>query len=229
MSQYQYLIINIFTFIGPLFGLMLFRKRIRISFVKYFWAMIIVSVPFLIWDSIATARLDWWFSPQFTTGILIGNLPLEEMLFFVTTSFACLVLNQVVVAVVKPAIVKIPNALWWIISAIALFIALFFISQYYTVTVFIALAATGVYIALIKPDLVLRRSFWLYALVVYVMFMLVNSILTGAPIVMYNDLSFSTIRVGTIPAEDFVYNFLFLFWYLNIYEMLQHKGSYTNK
>jgi lycopene cyclase domain-containing protein len=51
-------------------------------------AMAVVAVPFIIWDVLVTAAGHWSFSPVYTLGIDIGNLPMEEVLFFVVVPLA---------------------------------------------------------------------------------------------------------------------------------------------
>ena len=58
-----------------------------------------VAVPlpvFLAWDAFATARGHWDFNPRYVTGVMIGNLPLEETLFFVVIPFCALFTWEVV-------------------------------------------------------------------------------------------------------------------------------------
>ncbi|MGB8020336.1 MAG: lycopene cyclase domain-containing protein [Candidatus Nanopelagicales bacterium] len=47
------------------------------------WSLLPVAAVFVVWDVIAIARGHWWYSPRYTTGILLpGGLPLEELVFF---------------------------------------------------------------------------------------------------------------------------------------------------
>ncbi|MEA2843198.1 MAG: hypothetical protein QOJ69_869 [Actinomycetota bacterium] len=40
-------------------------------------------VLFVIWDVIAIARHHWHYNPDYVTGWKLGNLPIEELTFFV--------------------------------------------------------------------------------------------------------------------------------------------------
>ncbi len=43
-----------------------------------------VAVVFLLWDAIAVAAHVWWYNPRYILGVMApGNLPVEEILFFV--------------------------------------------------------------------------------------------------------------------------------------------------
>lgn len=45
-------------------------------------AILPVSVVFLTWDYLAAHAGWWWFNQDYITGVWIGGLPLEELLFF---------------------------------------------------------------------------------------------------------------------------------------------------
>lgn len=53
-------------------------------------AIAIPMVPFVVWDTVATARGHWSFNPRMTLGIELANLPIEEILFFVVVPFCAL-------------------------------------------------------------------------------------------------------------------------------------------
>jgi lycopene beta-cyclase len=50
-------------------------------------AIIGMSLPFWIWDIVAVARGHWWFSQQYTVGLQLLGLPVEEWLFFPIVGF----------------------------------------------------------------------------------------------------------------------------------------------
>jgi len=49
----------------------------------------------------------------------------------------------------------------------------------------------------------------------------VNGVLTGKPILIYNDLENCKIRIGTIPLEDFFYHLLYMLMMVFIYEYIK--------
>ena len=85
----EYLIFNIIVLTGPLlFGAM--RPFYFLDRVKYtILPIIIPAILFLIWDSTVTYS-HWYFNEKYVLGITIFNLPIEEILFFITVPFACL-------------------------------------------------------------------------------------------------------------------------------------------
>ena len=54
---------------------------------RLFYAMIIPSVVFWVWDLFATARGHWWFNDRYILGIRMLGLPIEEWLFFPVIAF----------------------------------------------------------------------------------------------------------------------------------------------
>jgi len=53
----------------------------------------------------------------------------------------------------------------------------------------------------------------------------VNGVLTGKPVLIYNNAENCGIRIGTIPLEDFFYHLLYMVWMLNLYEKLRTKTA----
>lgn len=54
-----------------------YRRPLRLAL-----SVLPVALVFLVWDAYAIAGGHWWFSPEFTTGIVLpAGLPLEEVVF----------------------------------------------------------------------------------------------------------------------------------------------------
>ena len=92
----EYFIVLALSLIGPL--ALSFSSVLR--FYRYPRRLLLaIGAPlplFLAWDGFATARGHWDFNPKYITGIMIGNLPLEEVLFFVVIPFCALFTWEVV-------------------------------------------------------------------------------------------------------------------------------------
>src|SRR5690606_37236181 len=89
MMRYTYALVLFLTVI--ICFIASFDRRIR--FDRYFPAFIkaglLVAVPFIAWDVWFTARGVCWFNTDYTLGIVIAGLPLEELLFFICIPCSC--------------------------------------------------------------------------------------------------------------------------------------------
>ena len=59
----------------------------------------------------------------------------------------------------------------------------------------------------LDPATLRSRNFWAALGLTYVPFLIANGLLTGIPIVLYDDAHNLGIRVGSIPLEDFIFSF----------------------
>ena len=61
-----------------LFGRGVYRQPRRLL-----GALLPVAVVFLVWDVVAIAAGVWWYNPHYLLGLMLpGDVPLEEVLFF---------------------------------------------------------------------------------------------------------------------------------------------------
>ena len=54
---------------------------------------------FVAWDALAVSAGHWRFDPEQTTGVAVGSLPLEELLFFVVIPICAVLTLEAVRAV----------------------------------------------------------------------------------------------------------------------------------
>ena len=89
LAPYTYLLINFFTVI--ICFIFSFDKRIQFhkQFGAFLKAVLIVAIPFILWDIAFTEMGVWWFNPHYTVGFKIAGLPIEEWLFFICIPFSC--------------------------------------------------------------------------------------------------------------------------------------------
>ncbi|MCX8009168.1 MAG: lycopene cyclase domain-containing protein, partial [Patescibacteria group bacterium] len=89
--KFEYLFFNILILASSLIGPWLYPGGV---FPKKYPAMIAigcVATFFIVWDMVVT-NVWWRFNDSFILGIKLGNLPLEEVLFFFIVPWGCLVL-----------------------------------------------------------------------------------------------------------------------------------------
>ncbi|WP_028972851.1 lycopene cyclase domain-containing protein [Spirochaeta cellobiosiphila] len=204
-----YIILNIII----LGSTLIFSFDKRVSFYKVWPKMgliyLTVSVFFIVWDMWATHQGHWSFNPRYT-GVKIGNLPLGEILFFISVPYSCMFLWEIVNYFFpkthnrkksKSIVVTVIVMLLFAVAAIVFW-------QYeYTRTVCIVAIPLPLLLYFYYPyPLVDTRSI-VYCGAITVAFVITNGILTGLPVVNYGEGHYLGLRVLTIPVEDFVYNF----------------------
>jgi lycopene cyclase domain-containing protein len=65
-------------------------------------AVLPVAAVFVVWDAIAIAARVWSYNPRYVTGLrLPGDLPIEELLFFVVIPLCGLLTYNAVGAILK--------------------------------------------------------------------------------------------------------------------------------
>ncbi len=182
------------------------------------------AIIFIIWDQLVT-DLFWSFNKKYILGLFIGKLPVEEMLFFLTVPYACLLLWVNIKSIWKHE-EKVKHNLYLsflILCSTAGTVYFGLLGRWYT----------GIIFALVCPlillDIILHTS--LFHSVAYRKFVLVVIILTGIwngyltfrPIVIYYSTYKSGLQIGTIPAEDFLYGVLLISLVVIIYEFISNK------
>ena len=197
-----------------------YRRLPAVSF-----SILVVGSCYLLWDILVTARGEWSFNSRYLTGIEILKLPLEEILFFITVPYSCLFIYEVVLYATKNSRFKIPNGV--VIAAIVLLTAasIAFYRQGYTMKALVSCAVFLAATLLFDRSLIRSKQYWLWLVVCYIPFTIFNSVLTALPVVEYNSAAIWGVRLGTIPVEDFFYNYAMLSFYLLFYRMIRRETA----
>ena len=95
MEKYLYLSLNFLTILVPF--IRSFEPRIAYykQFKSLFLAIFCTGTFFIIWDILFTSWGVWGFNERYLSGFYIGNLPIEECLFFLTVPYACIFIYEV--------------------------------------------------------------------------------------------------------------------------------------
>ena len=224
---YLYLLINIASFSIPF--IYSFEKKMH--FIQYwkavFLAVLIVAVPFLIWDVVFTEYGVWGFNSSYYLGITFFGLPIEEILFFICIPFASVFTHYAFIHFFKN--LKLSNkvtqniTVFFLIGAIVVLIFAF--PKAYTSINFSLFGLLMLY-AYLKKDAILNR-FYITFLLVLVPFFVVNGLLTGSfipgEVVWYNNEENLGLRLGTVPVEDVFYAFSMLYMSLILIEKFKVK------
>ncbi|NMB82609.1 MAG: lycopene cyclase domain-containing protein [Ignavibacteria bacterium] len=222
-----YLLINILIIIVPL--LLTFERNINYykKLPVLFTSILIVGGAYIIWDIIATFRGDWGFNPEYISGLKIINLPIEEILFFVTVPYSGIFLYETGKFYLGDKSIQINKPFFYFLAALLIILSIIFIDQYYTFTVMLFSAFFIIFALLLHSRIPILNSslYWKWILFMYIPFFLVNYFLTSLPVVTYSPNAIWGIRITTIPFEDFFYSFSMLSFYLYIYLIIRKKWS----
>ncbi|WP_430931441.1 lycopene cyclase domain-containing protein [Saccharicrinis sp. 156] len=203
----------------------------KLKFYKYwpslFTSILLVAIPYLIWDYFFTENRYWGFNESYLSGYYIFNLPVEEVLFFVVIPYCCVFTFHSLkhyfpfLSFSK----KITATLATLLLIASFLIVMRFSHLPYTIINFSSLVFVLI-LAFIYDWKLLSVYFWVFP-VILIPFFIVNGILTGFgienEIVWYSPHVFMGIRILTIPLEDIFYAFSLVLSNLFLMEVLQRK------
>lgn len=96
MSSFEYLALMGACLLITLPLELLFSARVYRRWKLLLGSLIPVILVFSLWDIIAISRDHWTYNKQFVTGIHLGNLPLEEIVFFIVIPICALLSYEAV-------------------------------------------------------------------------------------------------------------------------------------
>jgi lycopene cyclase domain-containing protein len=223
-KHYTYLLLNIVTLFFPF--VLSFDKKVAFynKWPQLVWGIGITGAFFIVWDMIKTYYGVWAFNPEYLIGIYIGNLPIEEWLFFLTVPYACVFIYECLKAYLPDYLEK-PSR--YIAPVIALLLFITGVLSYGKMYTFITFLLTALFLVLYINVFKNRLGgyFWMGYIVHLIPFFIVNGVLTSLPVVIYNDAENLGIRLFTIPAEDTIYSMLLLLMNIGIYEYVGQKRA----
>ena len=223
--KYTYLLINIFTIAFPL-AWSFEKNMFFFSKWKYaFTAILLTSIVFVPWDMLFTSMNVWAFNENYLSGIHIGNLPIEECLFFITIPFASMfIYASLDFLLKKDPLVKYAKGIATALAAVLLCIALLNTDRWHTFVSF-----TFAALLLLLHAWILKSKylgiFFLSFLIIQIPSLLVNGMLAGLlldePIIWYNPETILDVRIITIPVEDTFYGLSLVLLNITFYEALK--------
>jgi lycopene cyclase domain-containing protein len=228
MTKYTYLLVNLGTIIIPF----IFSFHPKLNFHKawkaFFPAVAITALVFILWDSYFTWLGVWGFNEQYLTGIQIGNLPLEELLFFFCIPYACVFTYHCLDILIKKFPASGEKLITPLFIALLVIIGALHYEKLYPSYTFISFAVLLAATKYIFKVAWLHKFYWVYTILL-IPFLIVNGILTGTglenPVVWYNDQENLGIRIGTIPVEDIFYGMEMILMNLLIFKSLLSRAS----
>ncbi len=219
-----YLLINFLTILFPI--LLSFDSRVQFykSWKYIFPGLFITGLLFLVWDHLFTILDVWSFNPDYVIGAYVLNLPIEEILFFVTVPFACIFIYECLNFYIKRDLLKdVSRFISVLLIILSISLLLVFYDRVYTLVTFGLLLLVLSYVEFVQKTNLGR--FYLAFLVSLIPFYLVNGILTSIPIVIYNNAENIAFRVGTIPFEDHFYSMSMLLINIRLFEFFKFRGK----
>ncbi|WP_291404469.1 lycopene cyclase domain-containing protein [Daejeonella sp.] len=222
--EFSYLLINFLTIFFPI--VLSFDKRVAFfkSWAYVFPGLLITGLLFLFWDYLFTIYGVWSFNPEYIIGFHILDLPIEEILFFITVPFACIFVYECLNYYVKPDLLKrFSSPISYFLIAFSILMLVLFYDRVYPLITFGLLAVVLIITEFVVKSTIMSR-FYLAYLVSLIPFYLVNGLLTSIPIVMYNNAENMAFRVGTIPFEDHFYSLSMLLINILLFEYFRKRA-----
>lgn len=220
-----YLLINFLTVLFPV--ILSFDKRVKFfqNWKYIFPGLFISGLLFLFWDYLFTVYGVWSFNPDYIRGIYFLNLPIEEILFFVTVPFACIFIYECLNYYIKRDLLESVSVYitYVLIGLCAVLLVLFYDKVYSLIT--FGLLLVILLLAQFVFKLKFLSRFYLAYLVSLIPFYIVNGLLTSIPVVMYNNDENMSFRVGTIPFEDHFYSMAMLLLNIMFFEYFRKRAK----
>ena len=223
-----YLKILLFSFVIPFIAS--FNSKIKLNnyFSSLFIALLASAIPFILWDIYFTYLGVWGFNPEYHSGILVINLPLEEILFFLIIPFCCL-FTYFVLKKLEKCNLRYNHVALRLFALILFLIGLIFYERAYTLSVCLLSA-------LVMLNISFSKSKWngyffsTYIIISLIPFIIINGLLTGyldanTPPVWYNNNEIIGVKFLTIPIEDFLYNFVLMYTNFFLFEFFCSKNT----
>jgi lycopene cyclase domain-containing protein len=226
-SHLTYLYLHLFAFI-PVF-LLSFDKKVAFykSWKFLIPALFLEAAIFIVWDIVKTDFQVWGFNTPYYIALVI-NLPIEEWFFFLVFPFCSVFIYECLNAYLpNDRFVHLDRFLSLSFGFGFIIIGLLFWSRSYTATTCLPAGIFALWHFLNFKN-TYRTRFYRAFLVGLFPFFIVNSVLTGSvtsqPVVFYNPEEYLGIRIGTIPVDDFIYNFLLQFLLIFFFERFRSNS-----
>ncbi len=219
-----YLLITLTILAIPL--IFSFTKKVHfISNLKYVLISIFINaLVFIPWDMGFTAMKIWEFNDKYTLGMYIGNLPLEQYLYYITIPYLYLFIYEYLKTYMKKDILR---RIHFSITPLIIIGLVFLLTQNIERTLTAASCAVLILFLLIQLINGRRYMGWFYLtyFISLIPFLIINGLMTGLPVLIYNNAARLNLTPGTIPIDNFIYNAALLLLVIMGYEWSKRKFS----
>ena len=198
--------------------------------------MLLPALFFLVWDELKTRAGVWSFSNDHIIGIKLSSLPLEEVLFFFVVPYCCVFIYECIISYFPSVKQKSWGGFVLLLMGLFFLIVTFFTDDksytFYT-SLFNALFIAALFLFQKWFKGFNASAFLISYVVVVIPFLVVNGLLTGIPVVLYNDaenlgfriFSFLPWPMNNIPVEDIFYGMLLILMNVAFFERMRHKSG----
>lgn len=222
--NFEYFIFNAVVISGPAFFGSLKCCYIWNHLKQILIAIAIPAIPFLLWDAFVTGT-HWHFNPEYVSGIKIINLPIEEVLFFITVPFACLFTWEMIIRRVKEKQIEMQWLRLLLYLALPAGIYFFLIGKQYTGLTLSFIFLANLVDQFLRSNLLYDLRFYFYLLLIVIFTLIFNGYLTWRPVVTYAAEYQLDFRIITIPVEDFFYGISLLWMNTSFYKWLLNNSK----
>lgn len=238
-THWYYMLVNLGCLIVPFFAGFHPRLQFHKQWKRFFPAVAAMMCLFIPWDIYFTVNSIWGFNTEYTTGIFLLRLPIEEWLFFVCIPYACIFTYHCFQILMKQVpFEKALHLLAWALAITSLIVAFCFTGRWYTYTAHL-LCGIILLVHLLRRTTWLTRFVFMY-LVILPAFIASNGILTGITfwkypflnhhpeniaekIVWYDNAHNLQVRLFSIPLDDIAYGLVMLLIPVTIYEVFKTR------
>ena len=96
-ASLAYVGVLVFVLVGSLWLEVVLRTRVFARWRRLLLVLCLVIWPFLLWDAYAISQGHWWFDTDRILGIYLpGEIPLDELLFFLVIPVASILTLEAV-------------------------------------------------------------------------------------------------------------------------------------
>lgn len=225
-KNFSFLILLAIVLIIPL-ALAVRKKEIHFfSRLKFLVPAILFSgAVFIIWDIRFEQRSIWQFHPDYISGVILLDLPLEEWLYFIVISIFSVIVYEMVKLhdnkFNKTNIYLIISLILFLLSCITAYYARFKLYPFFTFFLLSVYLGYTIFRNRFKKH---YAGFYLSYATLIIPYFIIEGIRTVLPIKEYNPEHIFGVRIFTVPVENFAYLFLLFLINITIYEYLKERN-----
>jgi lycopene cyclase domain-containing protein len=219
----EYLFFNLLIFLFATFLSGIVKSRKLPSLKPALFSILTISTPYIIWDFFVT-NVWWSFNERYIVGLRVWSLPIEELFFFLTVPWSCLVLWVNLERYFSAKLSMKVEAVFFLIGLVICYQGALQ-NWNYTFLIGFLVSAFSLWSAINDFWLSNFRSF-MYIFLVVIFTLIFNGYLTARPIVTYNLEVMSGVKVMTIPIEDFGYGIVLVGSVAMLYDFFKLKLSF---